>query len=592
MLRTHTCGELRKEHEGQTVQLAGWIDTVRDHGNLMFVDLRDRYGIVQVVINPETIDEATLQGLKTESVIQIQGKVRARPDDAVNAERSTGAVEVPADEVTVLNPSKTPKFEIEDRINLSESVRLEHRSLDLRRPSMQKNLFKRHELVLAMRNYLSESGFIEVETPILTRPTPEGARDYLVPSRVHTDRFFALPQSPQLFKQLLMVSGFDRYFQIARCFRDEDLRADRQPEFTQLDVEMSFVEEEDVYQVIEGMMLFMLANVFDVHLESPIPRLTYREAMERYGSDKPDTRFGLELVDLGELAANCEFQVFRRTAESGGRVKGIRVPGGAGMATEKGRKDLEAFAKTHGAKGLAWMKVQAGGEVQSPIGKFFSDEERAELLKAMAAEDGDLLLFVADKAKVVHAALGALRNRIAKETGLLEGKPHQLLWVTEFPLYELDEKSGRYVPAHHPFTMPDASFFEGTVEDPGAVRARSYDLVLDGVELGSGSIRIHRPDMQEKVFETMGIPKEVAREKFGFLLEAFEYGAPPHGGIALGIDRMVAILLGHDSIREVIAFPKTAAASCLLTGAPAPADAEQLEELGLRIREEARVQDR
>ncbi len=591
MLRTHTCGELRKEHEGQTVRLAGWIHTVRDHGNLMFVDLRDRYGLVQVVINPESLTAETVGGLKPESVIGIQGVVRARPDDAINAERVTGAIEVPADEVTLLNPSKTPKFEIEDRVQLSESVRLEHRYLDLRRPVMQRNMMKRHELLLAMRNYLSSREFVEIETPILTQPTPEGARDYLVPSRVHSGTFFALPQSPQLFKQLLMVSGYDRYFQIARCFRDEDLRADRQPEFTQLDLEMSFVEEEDIYAVMEGLMLYMLDHVFDVQLESPLPRLTYNEAMERYGSDKPDTRFGLELVDLADLASRCEFQVFRRTIESEGRVKAIRVPGGAAAATEKVRKDLEAFAKTHGAKGLAWMKVLAEGELQSPIAKFFSESEQAELLKTMEAEAGDLLLFVADKERVVHSALGALRNRLAKDLGLLEGQPHQLLWVTEFPLYEHDEKSGRYVPAHHPFTMPDETFFENQELNPAAIRARSYDLVLNGVELGSGSIRIHRPDLQEKVFETMGISKEVAREKFGFLLDAFEYGAPPHGGIAIGIDRLVAILLGYESIREVIAFPKTAAASCLLTGAPGPADAEQLEELSLRIREEVSVRE-
>ncbi|MEW6724607.1 MAG: aspartate--tRNA ligase [Bacillota bacterium] len=584
--RTRYCGELTAADVGQMVTLCGWVARRRDLGGLIFVDLRDRTGLVQVVFDPETAGDAFAVGqrLRSEYVVAVRGTVAARPEGLANPDLPTGEIEVHVGQAVVFSPAKTPPFYIQAESEADETLRLTYRYLDLRRPDLQSNLIFRHRAVKAVRDYFSDHDFIEVETPVMTRSTPEGARDYLVPSRVQKGRMYALPQSPQLFKQLLMVAGFDKYFQIARCFRDEDLRADRQPEFTQIDVEQSFVDQEDIYRLMEGMMQHLFRVVLGQELELPFPRLTWDEAMERYGSDKPDLRFGLELVDVSDLVAGSGFKVFAATVESGGRVKGICLPGGARLS----RKQIEEYAETvknHGAKGLAWMAPEADGSVRSPIAKFFSEAELAGLIGRLGGKPGDMLFFVADQNDVVSASLGHLRVRLARDLGLVDDSRHQLVWVTEFPWFERDEESGEPVPAHHPFTMPLPGHLELMQTDPLAARARAYDLVMDGYELGSGSVRMYQRDMQEQVFAVMGVAPELARDRFGFLMDAFEYGAPPHAGIALGLDRLLMLMVGAETIREVIAFPKTTSAGCLMTGAPARVDPGQVAALGIKWQE-------
>ncbi len=569
------CGSLTAERIGDQLELVGWVRRRRDLGGLVFADLRDRSGIVQLVFESEMLAEG--ERLSAEDVIRIRGTVRARAEGQANPDLPTGEVEVRVETMDLLTEAETPPFQVEDGVNASEELRLAHRYLDLRRPEMMANLLLRHRVVLEARRYFDEAGFIEVETPILTRSTPEGARDFLVPSRVHRSTFYALPQSPQLFKQLLQVAGLGRYVQIARCFRDEDLRADRQPEFTQIDLEASFVEEEDIFGLIEGLFgrLFPL-----VAIEPPetFPRMTYREAMERFGSDRPDTRFGLELVDLGRLAEGCGFRILESAAAEG-RVKGIVLPGGAAMS----RRELDALTevvKPHGAAGVLWMKRTADG-VASPAKKALGDDGVVRFFEAARAGEPDLLLMVAGPEAVVHAALGALRLHLARERGLIPEGRHDFLWVTDFPLLEWNEDDGRFYAMHHPFTSPHPDDLELLSTEPGRVRARAYDVVMDGVELGGGSIRIHSAELQQRMFSALGIDEEEARARFGFLLEAFRYGVPPHGGLALGLDRIVMLMAGRDSIRDVIAFPKTTSSSCLLTGAPAGVDQAQLDELGL-----------
>ncbi len=570
------CGSLRAENVGETVELAGWIRRRRDLGGLVFADLRDRTGIVQLVFESEMLAEG--ERLSPEDVVRIEGTVRPRAEGQTNPDLPTGEIEVRVTAMELLTESETPPFQVEDGTNASEELRLTHRYLDLRRPEMTANLLLRHRLVMEARRYFDEMGFVEVETPILTRSTPEGARDFLVPSRIHRGSWYALPQSPQLFKQLLQVAGIGRYVQIARCFRDEDLRADRQPEFTQIDVEASFIEEEDVFGLIEGLFarIFPLAGI-----EPPerFPRMTYDEAMERYGSDRPDTRFGLELVELGHLAPGCGFRVLEAAAAEG-RVKGIVLPGGAALS-RKQLDGLNEVVRPHGAAGVLWMKRTADS-VASPARKALGEDGVLRFLDAAGAGEGDLLLIVAGAGKVVHAALGALRLHIARERDLIPEGRHDFLWVTDFPLLEWNEEDGRFYAMHHPFTAPRPGDVVRLETDPGAVRARAYDVVMDGSELGGGSIRIHSAEVQRRMFAALGIGEEEARARFGFLLEAFRYGVPPHGGIALGLDRIVMLMAGRDSIRDVIAFPKTTSGSCLLTGAPADVDPDQLAELGVR----------
>ena len=588
--RTHTCGELRRDHAGQTVRLAGWVESGRDHGGLIFIDLRDRYGTTQCVFNPQTSPEAHALAKKARSqyVLGIEGKVAARPEDMVNPKIATGEIEVRITRAEVLAESDSPPIEVTDDCEAGEDVRLRYRYLDLRRPRMQKNLLVRHEIIKTIRGTLEAEGFVEVETPFLTKSTPEGARDFLVPSRINPGRFYALPQSPQLFKQILMIAGYDRYYQIARCLRDEDLRADRQPEFTQLDLEMAFVEEDDVLAVTERVVAAVAKAVKGVEVPTPFPRLSFAEAMRDYGSDKPDRRFEMKLGDVAEVAQQSEFRIFREAAEAGGHVRGLKVPGGPG-APGLSRKDIDnltAFASDFGAKGLAWMRVEPEG-LAGPIAKFFSADQLAAMKETFSAEPGDLLLFVADQPAVVAASLGALRVHLGHRLGLVPDGELDLCWVTDFPLFEYDVQEKRHVAIHHPFTSPRPEDLDRLETDPLSVRARSYDLVLNGVELGGGSIRIHRPDVQQRVFRMLGISKEEAEAKFGFLLEALRYGAPPHGGIALGLDRFVRLLLDEPSIRQVIAFPKTQRAQCLMTGAPSPVDERQLRDLHLRLRPEA-----
>jgi len=585
--RTHTCGELKRDHAGQTVRLAGWVESDRDHGGLIFIDLRDRYGTTQCVFNPQTSPEAHALAEKARSqyVLGIEGEVAARPEDMVNPKIATGEIEVRITRADVLAESDAPPIEISDDCEAGEDVRLRYRYLDLRRPRMQRNLLARHEIIKTMRGTLEAEGFIEVETPFLTKSTPEGARDFLVPSRINPGRFYALPQSPQLFKQILMIAGYDRYYQIARCLRDEDLRADRQPEFTQLDLEMAFVEEDDVLAVTERVVAAVAKAVKGVEVSTPFPRLSFAEAMRDYGSDKPDRRFEMKLGDVAEVAQQSEFRVFREAAEAGGHVRGLKVPGGRSLS----RKDIDnltAFASDFGAKGLAWMRVEPEG-LAGPVAKFFSPDQLAAMRKTFSAKPGDLLLFVADQPAVVAASLGALRVHLGHRLGLVPEGELDLCWVTDFPLFEYDVQEKRHVAIHHPFTSPRPADLDRLETEPLSVRARSYDLVLNGVELGGGSIRIHRPDVQERVFRMLGIGKEEAEAKFGFLLEALRYGAPPHGGIALGLDRFVRLLLDEPSIRQVIAFPKTQRAQCLMTGAPSPVDERQLRDLHLRLRPEA-----
>ncbi|WP_339173333.1 aspartate--tRNA ligase [Anoxybacillus sp. FSL W8-1294] len=588
--RTHYCGEVTHTAVGQTVRLKGWVQKRRDLGGLIFIDLRDRTGIVQIVFSPDVSKEAlqVAETIRSEYVLDVEGTVVQREEGQVNPNLPTGTVEVHATHVAILSQAKTPPFPISDKTDVSEDVRLKYRYLDLRRPVMFQTFQMRHQVTKAIRDFLDEEGFLEVETPILTKSTPEGARDYLVPSRVHPGEFYALPQSPQIFKQLLMVAGFERYYQIARCFRDEDLRADRQPEFTQVDIETSFMSQDDILAMIERMMARVMKIAKGVDISIPFPRMSYDEAIARYGSDKPDTRFGLELVDLSEQVKDCGFKVFASAVQNGGQVKAINVKGAADKYSRKDIDALTEYVARYGAKGLAWLKVEADG-LKGPIAKFFTEDEQKQMMQTLEAETGDLLLFVADKKSVVADALGALRLKLGKDLQLIDESAFHFLWIIDWPLFEYDEEEGRYYAAHHPFTMPvreDVPKFE---TDPASIRAQAYDLVLNGYELGGGSLRIFERDIQEKMFKTLGFTEEQAREQFGFLLEAFEYGTPPHGGIALGLDRLVMLLAGRSNLRDTIAFPKTASASCLLTEAPSAVSEEQLEELHLRIKDVQKV---
>lgn len=580
MKRTHMCGILNENNINELVELCGWVQKRRDLGGLIFVDLRDRSGIVQVVFDKDISEEAfsKAEKLGSEFVIAVSGKVCKR--QSVNPNIPTGQIEIFAESIQVLNSAETTPIYIKDDDEVSENLRLKYRYLDLRKPSMQKNLILRHKVSNCVRNFLNDEGFIEVETPMLTKTTPEGARDYLVPSRVNPGKFYALPQSPQLFKQLLMVSGMDRYFQIVKCFRDEDLRADRQPEFTQIDCEMSFVNVDDVIAVNEKLLQKIFKDILNVEINLPFKRLTYNEAMSRYGSDKPDTRFGFELVDVSELVKNCGFKVFTSAIENGGSVQCINIKGYGDKFSRKDITALEEYAKTYGAKGLAWIKITDEG-VTSPIAKFFSEEEINNILKMADASKGDLVLFAADKLSVVYDSLGHLRLEIAKRLNILKSDEYDLLWVTEFPLFEYDEEANRYVAKHHPFTSPMDEDIEMLENNPAQARAKAYDIVLNGHEIGGGSIRIYSSELQQKMFKALGFSEEEAWDKFGFLLDAFKYGTPPHGGIAFGLDRLVMLLAGEDNIRQVIAFPKTQNASCPMTNAPSVADKKQLDELNI-----------
>ncbi|HIE39642.1 MAG TPA: aspartate--tRNA ligase [Anaerolineales bacterium] len=588
MLKSHNCGELRAEHVGRAVTLAGWVNRQRDHGGLVFIDLRDRSGVVQVVADPAHAPQAhqVASEARQEYVLQVQGVVRRRPEGRVNPEIETGEIEVLAEQVVVLNPAKTPPFYIFDDSPVDEAVRLRYRYLDLRRRRMQRNLILRHRVVKHIRDFLDARGFIEIETPILFKSTPEGARDYLVPSRIHPGKFYALPQSPQQLKQLLMVAGFERYFQIARCFRDEDQRGDRQPEFTQLDLEMSFVRREDVMALTEELMVGIVEDLSDRRLlTKPFPRLTYAEATARYGTDRPDLRFGMELVDVSDLVAESDFRVFSETVAAGGQVKGVRAPG---CATYSRRQidELVDLVKKEGAAGLAWLAVGEGGDIRSSFAKFLTEDEVACIVERMGAGAGDLLLFVADRPPTVAAALSALRLELGERLGLCDPQVLAFCWVVDFPLFEWDEEENRWDPSHHLFTAPMEEDLPLLDTDPGAARGQQYDLVCNGEEVAGGSIRIHRREVQEKVFRLIGLDLETARERFGHMLEAFEYGTPPHGGIAPGIDRLVMLLAGESNIREVIAFPKTGQAADLMAGAPSPVELWQLEELHIQIIED------
>lgn len=582
--RTYYCGEISEKNEGETVVLKGWVQKRRDLGGLIFIDLRDRTGIVQIVFNPDVSKEALAiaDGVRSEYVLDVEGKVVLREKGTENPKLKTGKIEIHCEKVSVLNESKTPPFMIDNNAEITEEMRLKYRYLDLRRPVMYETLKLRHKTVRAIRDFLDSEAFIEVETPILTKSTPEGARDYLVPSRVHPGEFYALPQSPQIFKQLLMVGGFDRYYQVARCFRDEDLRADRQPEFTQIDIETSFLSQEDIIDIVERMMKKVMKDVKGIDITIPFPRLTYQEAMDRFGSDKPDTRFGLELVDLSEAVKDSGFKVFADTVASGGQVKGINVKKAADKYSRKDIDGLTEFVKRYGAKGLAWVKVTDQG-FNGPIAKFFDEATRSQLTSILEAETGDLLLFVADKQSVVADSLGALRLKLGKDLQLIDEKKFNFLWVTDWPLLEYDDEDGRYYAAHHPFTMPFREDIELLDTDPGKVRAQAYDIVLNGYELGGGSLRIFERDIQEKMFRALGFSEEQARSQFGFLMDAFEYGTPPHGGIALGLDRFVMILAERTNLRDTIAFPKTASASDPLTNAPSGVSQAQLDELQLSV---------
>jgi aspartyl-tRNA synthetase len=575
---------LREEHVGESVQLKGWVQRRRDLGQVIFLDVRDRSGIVQVVFSPEVNQEALslAERVRNEYVIEVEGQVVARDPKTVNDKIVTGLIEIRADKLSILNASKPLPFQIEADTEASEDVRLKYRYLDLRRPDMQETFKLRHRTTKLIRDFLDEETFMEIETPMLTKSTPEGARDYLVPSRVHHGEFYALPQSPQLFKQLLMVSGFERYYQIVRCFRDEDLRADRQPEFTQVDIETSFMNKEDLLAMTEKMMAKIMKEAKGLDVTLPFPRLTYDEAMNRFGSDKPDLRFGMELVELSDVVKDSEFKVFQSALASGGTVKGLNLKGGADKLSRKEIDALTDFVKQYGAKGLAWLKVDDEG-LKGPIAKFFDENIAAALQDALGAETGDLLFFGADKKQVVFDSLGALRLKFGKQFDLIDQNQYNFLWVVDFPLVEYDEEAKRYVALHHPFTSPVKEDMELLATDPGSVRANAYDLVLNGYELGGGSQRIYQSDIQEQMFKALGFSQEEAREQFGFLLEAFEYGTPPHGGIALGLDRLIMLLAGRTNLRDTIAFPKTASASCLLTNAPGEVDVEQLIDLNLSI---------
>jgi aspartyl-tRNA synthetase len=585
--RTHTCAELSKAHAGQTVRLAGWVNSRRDHGGIIFIDLRDRYGRTQCVFNPTRSREAhaLAEQLHDEYVVQIEGTVQPRPAEAVNPKMPTGEIEVQVASAQVLAQSDALPFEISDSADAGEDIRLKYRYLDLRRPKMQQNLLARHLIVRTMRQALEAEGFIDVETPILTKYTPGGARNFLVPSRINPGRFYALAESPQLFKQLLMMAGYDRYYQIARCLRDEDLRADRQPEFTQLDIEMGFISEDDILGVTERVVAAVVKAALGLEVRLPFPRLAFAEAMRDYGVDKPDRRFEMKIADVAGVARESDFRVFREAAEKGGHVRGIKVPGGQALS----RKDIDqltAYAGEFGAKGLAWMRVEEAG-LTGPIAKFFKADQLAAMQQTFAAKAGDLLLFVADEPTVVAASLGNLRVHLGHKLGLVPQEQLNFCWVTDFPLLEYDLETKRYVAMHHPFTSPKPEDMDRLETEPASVRARAYDLVLNGVELGGGSIRIHRTDVQARMFKILGVSDEEAREKFSFLLDALKFGAPPHGGIALGLDRFVRILLGEGSIRDGIAFPKTQRGQDLMTGAPGTVDEKQLRDLHIRLRAEA-----
>jgi aspartyl-tRNA synthetase len=584
MRRTHHCWELGIDDVDKEVVLMGWVHRRRDHGGVIFVDLRDREGITQVVFNP-LVDKkihAKAHVIRNEYVLAVRGKVDPRPADMVNPKLKTGQIEVSVTELKILNKAKTPPFLIEDEIDASETVRLRYRHLDLRRSKMQKNLILRHQVTVAVREYLNQNEFFDLETPFLTRSTPEGARDYLVPSRVNPGQFYALPQSPQIFKQLFMIAGFDRYYQIVRCFRDEDLRADRQPEFTQIDIEMSFVGEDDVMKLTEGLMTRLFKRVLGIKLKRPFYRLTYEEAVGRYGLDKPDTRFGLELKDISDIVAGSNFKVFADAVKKGGIVKALNAKGCIGFS-RKEIDDLTEFVAVYRAKGMAWIKVKEN-EWQSPITKFFSDEEKKALADRIEMEPGDLIFFVADQPKVVNEALGHLRNHLGRTLGLIDEKEYHFLWVTRFPMFEYDETEKRLQALHHPFTSPLEEDYGRLKDEPLSVKSRAYDLVLNGFEIGGGSIRIHQRSIQEKVFEALNMDRKTYQGKFGFLLQALDSGAPPHGGIAIGYDRLVMLMCGETSIRDVIAFPKTQKAACLLTEAPSETSKAQLDELYLKLK--------
>ena len=581
--RTHDCGTLSDSHIGETVTLCGWVHTRRDHGGLIFVDLWDKYGMTQVVLNPQ-IDQLAhdhAQSLRGNFVIAITGKVRARPNDMVNTKLKTGKIEVYVDELHILNPSETPPISPWEPQDTSEVLRLKYRFLDLRGPVLQRNLKTRYDITRVTRNELHRNGFMEIETPVLTKSTPEGARDYLVPSRLNPQKFYALPQSPQLFKQILMVSGMDRYFQIVKCFRDEDLRFDRQPEFTQIDIEMSFGSEKFIFQMLEEMMAEIYKDILDVKIDTPFPVLKYQDAIDRFGTDKPDMRFDMEIVDLGEIVRGTSFKVFAQVLESGGQVRALNVKNSADTLSRKILDDLTEIAKTYGAKGMAWIKVQKDG-LQSPIIKFFEQEMLDQMLKALGSQPGDTVVFIADTPKIVADALAHLRLALGKQLNLIDESKNVFTWVTEFPLVEYDETEKRYTAMHHPFTAPREEDLDKFESDPGSIKARAYDLVLNGNEIGGGSIRIHQKEVQKKMFKLLGIGQEEAESKFGFLLDALKYGAPPHCGIALGLDRITMLLTGAGSIRDVIAFPKTQKATCLMTQAPSEVDPKQLRELRLK----------
>nr|WP_296065956.1 aspartate--tRNA ligase [uncultured Mediterraneibacter sp.] len=582
--RTHRCGELSAVNVGETVTIMGWVQKNRNKGGLVFTDVRDRSGIIQVVCEEGTTESALIEkaaSLRSEYVVAIVGKV-ARRSGAVNDKIATGEIEVIPSELRILSEALTPPFPIEENSKTKEEIRLKYRYLDLRRPDLQKNLKMKSQVMTLTRQYFAEEGFLEVETPMLGKTTPEGARDYLVPSRVHPGSFYGLPQSPQLYKQLLMCSGVDRYIQIARCFRDEDLRADRQPEFTQIDMELSFVDVDDVIDVNERYLKKLFKEVLDVDVQLPIQRMTWQEAMDRFGSDKPDLRFGMELTDVSEVVKDCGFGVFTAALENGGSVRGINAKGQGGMPRKKIDK-LTAFVKDYGAKGLAYVAIQEDGTVKSSFAKFMTEEQMQALIAAMNGEAGDLLLFAADKNKVVWDSLGALRVELAKQFELLDKNEYRFVWITEFPLLEWSEEQNRFVAMHHPFTMPMEEDLQYIESDPGRVRAKAYDIVLNGNEIGGGSVRIFQDDIQEKMFHALGFTDEQAYSQFGFLLDAFKYGVPPHAGLAYGLDRLVMLMAKQDSIRDVIAFPKIKDASCLMTEAPTPADTKQLEELGLEV---------